>query len=648
VLNHRANADDFLKLMEREKMPAPDVHGEAIEHALGGGTIWDTSKKAVNGAMRVLGSIPSDIASRNPFFDRAYRAHMDTLIRHGEYQLQDMVPAEDIAHAQTIARQNALKDVKTWLYNSDSVSLLAHKTRFMTAFTGATQDALSAWTRLALRDPTVIVALNKMWNFPDKAGLIVDQDGHQLRLEQGKEVWYQPTRDKNGNLVRVDPKLVPNVGEKRNVILQVPAAIDPGIFGADLSMMAAFPKDSANTFLDYNPGGGPLVTLAANEIMMRNPTLVADDNKVGRYIQNALLPFGPSATWYDPIVPTTLREAVTVWRGEEDTRFNDRTSAIFQTMMYDWARKGKHGKAPTLDEAADRAGKLGLLRLATSVMSPLQFQYKSPMQAYIDDYHIKQRKNYLTADREFYEEHGEEFFWLTGHLSKALPGLPTTVKGQEAFEKYRDLIDQHPDLMGLIIGAEGAGEFSKSVYEWQKANSLTPGGEKMRRKRSPDEIKQDTERRLGWVKYTKLMDAVQADLIDRGLKSVNDSGAEDLKDTREQFLDGMATENKTWWEEFNTHNPVKNEERIKGMVAIAQDPRLRGRLEIQGLSQYLILRHQMQGVLAERAGYGGAKTLEAKANGDLAGQWDDAVMNLIDTNAQFGQLYNRWLTHDKF
>lgn len=648
VLQGRGKIDDFVTAMKQAERELPDVHGQKIDHALGKDSLWKDINKTVDFLMNTLGTLPSDVASRNPFFDRAYRGHITTLVKNSDALKGGQVDLAELGRLQHIARTHALADVRKWLYNSDSVTVLASKSRYMSAFMGATQDAMSAWSRIMIDDPSVAVSLNKIWNAPDKAGLIVDANGNQLQMIDGEEVWFAPTEDEAGNRVRLDPKEVEGVGEGRYITLKAPGGTPLKLFGNDGRFLAVTNKDSFNTFLNVNPGASPLVAVPVNEILVRNPTLIKDEDKFTQWVTKQILPFGPTADWKEVVMSTSIKEAVTAWRGEESDKFNTRTSAIMQTMLFEWARGGKQGEPPSWDEAAKRAGNIGTLRLLGALALPVQFQYKSPYQPYIDSYNLLKRQDPQSADMKFYERYGEEYFYLTTRVTKSLAGLPTSVGGQEFFEKNRELIEKHPELLGLIMGEEGAGEFSKSVYEWGKRNSLTPGGEKFRRPRTPDEVKQDTEVRLGWIKYTKFMDAYTADLLERGLRNDRQRGAEDLREARQAFLAHNAGENPAWRDEFYTVDSQKHQKRIEGMIEIAKDEQLRGRDDIQGLTDYLLLREQMKAQLSDRAAQGGAKTLEAQSNADLADIWDDAKMDLLDRNLPFGQLYHRWLEHDKF
>lgn len=645
VLNQRAKVEDYMEAVKQTGEEIPPVHGEAVDHALGKGSVWKKAHNGVNAVMRVLSTMPSDTASRFPFLDRSYKEHVNMLVRNAE-DLGERVSTAELERLQGLARENALKDVKTWLYNTESVSVLASKLRYFTAFTGATQDALSAWTRMTIRDPSTAVVLAKIWEAPDKAGLIVDQDGHQLRIIDGKEAWYQPQIDKDGKLIPADPN-TPNIGKARSIILPIPGWATKKLYGIDVAPVPTIPKGSVNTILNINPGAHPLVAVATNEFLKRNPAVIMDDDKLAKWAVEQVLPFGVAAKSMEQVMPSTAKAVLDVWRGEESERFNSRMVGIWTTMMTDWEAGGRQGTRPSLDDAKERAGKIGALRLFGATMLPINPQWKSPYQPYIDKYHLMKQKSPMTADMDFYDEVGEEFFWLTNHVTKAMGGLPVSAKGFNFFEDHKDLMAKHPDLMGLIMGNEGAGEFNKSVYEAQKLMSLIPGGEKMRRPMNTEEIQADVEQRLGWIKYTKFMDAIQADLIERGLKTVNDEGAEDLSEAKQAFMTQNSKDNPAWGEDFYTVNPKAMERRIEGMVEIAKDERLRSRRDIQGLTSYLLLREQVRDELAERISMGGAKTLGAEDNADLASEWHAAVMDLVDKNPPFGNLYNRWLEHDK-
>jgi len=650
VLASRARIDDYAKAMRNEGIELPDIHGESIEHVLGTGSLWKDVGKSVNWAMNTLGTVPSEIGSRVPFFDRSYRMHLKSLVQTSDEMAKAAIDPAEYAHLEHVARTHALADVRKWLYNSDSVTTLAHKTRYVTAFMGATQDAMSAWMKIAKDDPSVLVTLGKIWNAPEKAGLIQDGDGNQLQMIDGKEVWFASDRDEKGNLVRLDTSAPENknVGKGRYIVLKAPNGTPITLFGKDSSFLAKANKDAFNTFVNWNPGAGPLVAASLNEVLIRNKTLIKDDDKFAKWVVEQILPFGVQADTWKTLMSSTMKEGVTAWQGEESTEFNSRTTAIMQTMLFEWARNGKHGEPPSWDVAADRAKNIGTLRLLGALTLPVQFQYKSPYQPYIDAYNLLRRQDPEHADMKFVARYGEEYFYLVGRVSQALPGLPTSVKGQQFFDKNRDLIEKHPELLGLIMGNEGAGEFSKSVYEAQKRESLIPGGEKLRGPRKPEDVVKDAEAKIGWLRYSRFMDAYEADLSERGLRNDRQSGAEDLVEAKRAFLAQNADDNPGWGDDFYTVDMKKNEKQIEGLAAIAQDERFRGRPEIQGLTDYLILREQMRYQLQSRAAEGGASTLEARSNEDLADLWDTVVLDLKNKNPSFGPLHHRWLEKDKF
>lgn len=648
ALDGTLNFDRYKQVLDEHDIPLPDVHGQQIEYLTGQSKAKEFFDKTINFAMKNLGTTPSDVFSRNPFADRMYRSHLKVLFDASEGMKGAKIDMEHAMHLQDLARRQALKDVNKWLYNTESMSQLAQKTRYLTAFTGATQDAISAWTRIMADDPSVAVTLNKLWNAPEHAGLIVDGEGNHLQMVDGKEVWF--TTDENGKRVEIKPGSDELVGQNRRVLIGLPEGVSKAVFGTKLEWQASVPKDGFNTIFQISPGAGPIVAYAMNEVLLRNPALTKDPDSFASHVINQILPFGANSNRAEVLQSSIIKEALGSFQADESHRQSTRTIAMYQAMMVDWAKGGRHGKMPTLDQAADRAGKMGLLRLMTAAISPLQWQYISPYQAHADAFRALMRADPSTAEMKFLASHGEEYFALTQKVTKSLPGLPASAEGYAFFEKHKDLIAKHPELLGLIMGKEGAGAFNKSVYEAQKLESLTPGGEKLRRQKTPEEFAKDLQASLGWAKYSKLMDSITADVLDRGLRSYTDRGAEDLADARQSFLDHAQTdpELKQWWVDYNTHTPQKMEDQIMGMRDIAMNKDFRGRGDILGLSQYLILREQAKDALHERAQQGGAKTLASQSNADLKSAWDDSVMQLVDTNPQFGDLYHRWLDRDHF
>jgi hypothetical protein len=235
-------------------------------------------------------------------------------------------------------------------------------------------------------------------------------------------------------------------------------------------------------------------------------------------------------------------------------------------------------------------------------------------------------------------------------VTKGIKGLPPTLESYNAIKKYRDLIEKHPDIAGAIIG-DVSGSFNKGVYEWQKQERIRPGsGDKFRELMDMRDSVEDADRRLAWLKYGDVADVIHAELSARENPDIDHADNEDLKALQDGIVQKLGfaadgTPNK-WYEEYSGANAGKKAGTFAGLRIIAQDKTLLNREDIQGLADYFIMRDDFKVQLAQRHADGGAKTLGAKSNADLADMWQQAVFQMKDRNLMFSRLYDRYLTND--
>jgi hypothetical protein len=150
---------------------------------------------------------------------------------------------------------------------------------------------------------------------------------------------------------------------------------------------------------------------------------------------------------------------------------------------------GKRKNKPTYAEVKKATDHLYMLRTVASWVSPVSPIFDSPYQPFINAYRNGQERlrtdeyafgthpdgSAIGVDEWFLDSYGEEYFWLTQSLTKTSDGIQPTAEGFDARKRYKDLIEQHPDLGGLIVGNEGNGEYSSGVYQSQLAHDTRPG-----------------------------------------------------------------------------------------------------------------------------------------------------------------------------
>lgn len=638
VLEQRATYADLEKAIP-SVAERPQVHGEMLDFNLGGAKTLAFMRKMLNKTMHNLGTMPSDKLSRYPFFTKSYQNHLGTLARL-EFKQSGEIDVFRKAELEETARKRALGDVRKWLYNSDMTSDGVQSIRLLSAFAAPWQDGFRAWSRIAVEKPQSMAYIYQVWNAPERAGLIVDKEGRQLSREGGKDVWYEVDPESGERRKAKGP-----ADDSRYVQFQLPSWLTPDTFGEDVRVPARINKASFNTFMHLDPGAGPIVQVAASAFVKRDIGIKYSESE----FMDRVLPYGPASNPLKAVLPNEMRSIYENFKGEDDAVFRNQAMMILQAEIVKY-NLGQRTTKPSFDEATQKANDIKLMRTVLTFSLPVPPQFMSPYQAHIDAYRQLNAMDPTTADEKFYENYGDDYFVLTSRVTTGVKGLPPTMEGYRQLKKYKDLIGEYPEIAGAIIGST-TGAFNKAVYEYQKANRIKTGSSKMYREMmSLEESIEDTETRLGWIKYMGVMDVVHADLAERGLTNVRAEGAEDLAELRDGIIaeigftdDGKPT---PWYEEFSTREPSRMAKKLYGLRQIATDERMLGREDMQGLADYFIMRDDFKSQLTTRADAGLAKTLDAKANQDLRDLWEEAVFNLKDTNLQFASLYDRYLEQD--
>lgn len=599
----------------------PIIHGEVLAQALGVSKIAGALSDISGTLFKWIGQKPDDALVRHRFFSAAYKAEAERLLTIATDRGR-MVSPKDIERIQFRARNYALNEVKTTLYDMTARSELAQAARFISPFFAASEDAIRAWGKLAIERPDRVAKVYQAWLAPERLGLVVDRDGN--------------TVDANSDVPAKD----------RYIRIPLPRWASDWPVVKDMRGGVMFNKDSANFIMQGMPGVGPIVTVPVNEYVKDNPRL-AERVKF-------ILPFGPSQNMTDLLIPGAYGDLL------EDDDSSVRvalTNRIWADMMVDF-RTGKRDKEPTFAEAKDKAGKVQSLRTVARLVGPVIAppQFFSPYQAHIDAYNkarSKLREDPMAlatadgrardADEWFLDTYGDEYFALTVAITKNASGLAPTVESYEAANRYADLIDKHPELASLIVGPEGMGEYSPAVYTAQFGIPLRDGsGESQRAPLDLESAAAGVDERRGWLKFRQAADLIDNARLAAGLPNLQVKDAKPLAVLRKLAVEKIRAEHPEWAKVYDVRDEGAWDRKLAGFKALIDDPRTKDRDDIQGLAQYLQLRDGFQALLSTRK----AKTLAASSNQQLVGVWESAVNRLLDENLPFGRLYYRWLQSD--
>lgn len=616
------------KQLEREIPNAagrPVVNGEMLDQALGKSQTTQFIQDKLNDAMEMLGKSPTDVLSRNRYFDTMYMNEVRRQALNAKGAGVAFTPELQERIAMN-ARRYALRESRTLLYDLAEDSRFGEMARYFMPFFPAWQEVVTRWAGLAVENPAFIRRMQLVWQAPEKAGIVQDENGLVIGEDKGP------------------------YGKERYVTFPLPKwAKDVPIVGRGLETAGSvkFSKGAINMVLQGPPGFSPLVQIPVNEIVKARPEL-EDSVKF-------MLPFGTTQSIMQIMLPATAKRGFSLARGEEDVAFRNAALRIYYDEVVNY-NTGLRKTQPKWDEALSKARSLYMVRAFASFVSPAAVQFNSPYQVFIDAYRRRKERdakltdeqrrqpNYKTPDEWFLDKYGKDFFPLTESLSKSVDGVPPTVEGYYARKKYLDLVEKYPEFGMLIVGKEGAGEFSRSVYDYQLSHKVAPGSDRYQRERKFfEEAEGDPGRRLGWIEYRKGMDLIEAERVHRGLPNLQVKAASDLAQMKRDLVQSLADKYPSWEQDYMVTDPLRNERLISLLRETVADRRLKHRQDMRGVQEYLDARDMFGIVL----GSSEAKTLSAASNQALAEQWRTTVADIVERNLPFADLYYRWLEFDQ-
>lgn len=599
----------------------PDLHGEALRVTTGRSQIARRLNQIVDKMYRVLGTLPTDAISRHPMAAGVYRNSMRRQFDELDVADDGLVSAEDIVRMQRRAREETIKTVRNTLYDLTRETHLGHAMRFMAPFYNAWSDALTTWGRLFLDDPSRLARLAMMFEAPSKAGMVVTD-------------------------ARGDQFIVTNLPKEMHAWAGVTDQAVPKYFMRDFMF-------GGTSW--YIPGSGPVVAVPAGMWARRRP----DDFE----LLKPILPYGAGESVLDQVIPAHIMTTITRLKGHKSFDQVDYGRAVnmaTQVLIAERAQ-GKNDYSPQemAAEAERRANNMFTLKVANAWLSPYPASYRSGYHFYIDQHRRLQeqwRDKYpsgldergRSADEEFIDRYGEDYFAFTQSTSRTnTGGISPTVEGYRAYDKYKDLISANPDLGGLIVGPEDEGEFSFEVYRYQRNNAIGPGDPRRQREMAdPQEAVIRAQVSQGWDLFRQVNTAIEADLQRRGLRTLSSVDAQDLRVYKQLAVKKIVERFPEWGKSYDTFTKGGGDRVVAQIESIIDDPRFEGRAGWSSLAEYLAARRQIVAELDRRNAAGGSAVMTAQSNDDLRVMWGLIKRKLTERDLAFADIHSRWLDND--
>lgn len=606
----------------------PPVHGESVAISTGRGSVVGEQINRTFGAiLRWAGDATEDQLARHPMYAAVYEQEAK---RRAEFLMADpRIDKITLGSIQSMVKDQAHKAgreaVKRYMYDVAATSDLSHYSRFVSPFIAAWEDTVRKWGRIVTENPDIPGKAYLLWNAPNDMGLVVDADGNPVDQDTFTDKTY----------------------------IVVPHGISkhlPGFLGGGGDTDFKISKQSFNLVLQggLQPGFGPLVAYPTARIQTAAPEL----NDIAKLVN----PYGPD-TFFNMLAPSTVKDLRNAIDGQSRAHMQD-TSRIYGQMLAEYRLDPQKfgGKEPNIDDAAKRAGTLGRVKVLSRIVNPFPAIFQSPYQLYIDAYRTLQERERSEghpqgwADDQFIKGYGDSYFPLVQSESQNNAGLLSSAEAVAASNKYKGLREKYgvqagqanPNLIRLIMGPEGQGEFNESAHQWQETREISPAsGIKFRSYDNPQGAAADADTKLGWLKYRQFTNQLDAQALERGLTTYRDDP--ELVDTRKQFIANLEAENEAWHVDFSTFDSDKFTRDLQDLDEISKSGKFGPmRTDMLGVRDYLALRQATQEQMSELGVTEGSA--DAKP---FRQEFTDAVMQLVSKNTQFAEFsYYQFLERD--
>jgi hypothetical protein len=624
----------------------PIIHGHILTE-----NIFNASdisvKKGINSLFKLLATMPEDAFARNPVYIHLYRQEAKRRVEIVADLRGEIISKADQEAIMMQAHKFALREMKGILFNIERKTNLATAMKYINPFFSAQENAYKTWTKLAVADPSIINKGYLVWQSPNRSGLVTDEDGNQVPVGQTKgndTIWLDVPKGLRG---------IPGLESLTTV--GIPKGSLDIIFQGGLDVL--YNTGNPNVISDIFPVG-PYVGVTVGELTKNQPNV--------RESLKGMFPYGYPKDAISAFLPPWLQRELTRKDQLKDPQFARTYQLIWKTEQQNAKRDGKPPVSPA--KIMDMTKDYWRMRTFANLIMPFAPRFDSPYKFYLDKSKEYKRIYGVDADAKFLNDY-PEYFDFSASLSKNPTGVQSSVQATENIKKYSGLVSKlssiDPKLIGLVVNNPSGYDFSQSAYNYLYNKKVSPDSpDTFLSSQSPAESQKKNDAEKGWIKYNKMSDAIDEELQKRGLSSVQETGAEDLKYIKEQVISKLAVQTDAdgkplfdkssgqyvqtaWYDDYLDSDGSKTNKVIVGLGTALNDPDFikdnRNNTTWKSISTYLNLRNKIATELSKRE----VKSIDAKANKDMRYIYD-AVVNKLksDDKLGFSYVYDRFLSQD--
>jgi hypothetical protein len=628
----------FLRTHFADQPSMPDIVGSVVPTSPGIEGMGGAAQAFVQKAFYFLGSLPETTLARHPLARAVYRAEMkqrgDIALSLKRSQLDDPkaeLTLDEINAFRKDAVESTRKEVNKTLFTIMRKSYAGEKMRYMMPFFNAWENSVRRWTTLSKENPVAVARAGQITSSLSNQNNYVDKDGNP-----------STTFSYDSKLVLPMPETFMKSMEK------VPGGKGLAEAIRSAGSQVSIPIRSLDVMFqgELHAGFGPVVAIPAQYLELMRPDFES--------VLRPVIPFGADDSPIKTLLPPALQKAAQLWSGTRDGSWSRTFNTVYRYELIKY-RLGERETEPTFKEINDLTQNMYKVKMLSNLVLPFAAQYDSPLGWYTQQYRKIQQAYGAQADALFlqmYPEMGE----ATISASLNNTGVDATQAAVSNLKKYNGLISKigttTPEMIGFLVNdPDGKYDFSQAAYQWQMRNSPVPGStDNFRGQRNPALLKQDAQKKMGWIDYRKAMDYLDQQLFAQGYTAYSERGAEELNLAKQAFTQQLATTNKDWAADFYSVDKGKWIYRMQSIETILRDPQWmqdNGSKPVVGaLATYYVTRSQIARELASRKASGASGTLTAEDNSDLESLWNQTIATLKQESLEFSSFFNRFLQND--
>ena len=509
-----------------------------------------TATKAVSSAagsaMKLLGSLPETKLLRHPFYAASYKQQQMKLVRMA---IEDGKNLDNLSIQNKInkaSHQEALKSTRETMYTIERQTNASNLLRFIMPFFPAWENTLKTWTRLVYQNPAIIAYGNALWNIPNSLGMVVDEDGNRVdssNMFSSTENHFvalpagaQKVLDKIQNI-----PVVGSVGRQIPMLNTFMTPLDED----GNSIPVKVRQSGANVILQgglFDPGVGPLSLIPAKLLLAGKPELTEVLRKyAGDEGFRKIVPTGdPNVSISNAVFPTIIKRIQVRLFGEEteNTAYTRLKIAMIQDEVIKFALRDEIVSEKDMERVIKNANRFWTWSIgqagtgftaASSYNSPYAIERKI-WRDLLDDTSL----NY-TQKRELFVKKieiarpgvdGNAFSELTKSTTDSDYKINPNLQSYKRLKKDPELVEMIAKEYGeKYVGMyTNVGDwdqvYSKSVYSELGKESID--GDKLKEKKSPEEIIKDGQISEGWRNYFLQVEKIDELAIELGFNSYKD------------------------------------------------------------------------------------------------------------------------------